>query len=234
MIATLPDEAYAIVEGRHADPFRYLGPHRENDRTVVRAFLPDAASVEAVDEKGGTAALERIHDAGLFAGAAAERLQPLSIARTVRRYHRRSRRSLPLSADPDRFRPLSARRRHAPAALRQARRPSDDARRRRGRRLRGVGAECPPRQRGRRLQFLGFAAPPDAGAWQRLSGNSSFPRAAAGDQYKFEIVGRDGQLLPLKSDPMAFAAELRPSTASIVLDPDACRSRARRRPASTR
>ncbi|MCK7475310.1 MAG: hypothetical protein MZV49_21595 [Rhodopseudomonas palustris] len=52
MIAKLPDEAYAIVEGRHADPFHYLGPHRDNDQTVVRAFLPNAASVDAVDEHG--------------------------------------------------------------------------------------------------------------------------------------------------------------------------------------
>ncbi len=44
------------------------------------------------------------------------------------------------------------------------------------------------------------------------------PGAQAGDKYKFEIVARGGTLLPLKSDPMAFAAEMRPSTASIVVD----------------
>src|ERR1700730_14835111 len=65
----LSAEAYAIVEGRHSDPFHYLGPHREDDRTVVRAFLPEATQVDAIDDHGEAAALERIHDAGLFVGA---------------------------------------------------------------------------------------------------------------------------------------------------------------------
>src|SRR5436305_3972768 len=45
------------------------------------------------------------------------------------------------------------------------------------------------------------------------------PGATPGQRYKFEIVGPDGNLLPLKSDPVAFAMELRPQTASIVVDP---------------
>src|SRR5262249_61305155 len=44
------------------------------------------------------------------------------------------------------------------------------------------------------------------------------PEAKPGTKYKYEIVGPDGHLLPLKSDPLAFAAELRPQTASIVVD----------------
>src|ERR1700749_4073645 len=67
-MSKLSAEAYAIVEGRHADPFRYLGVHTEGDRTVVRAFLPEASNVEAIGEHGETAKLSRIHDAGLFTG----------------------------------------------------------------------------------------------------------------------------------------------------------------------
>ena len=44
------------------------------------------------------------------------------------------------------------------------------------------------------------------------------PHATPGDHYKFDIIGPQGQHLPLKSDPLAFAAEMRPSTASIVFD----------------
>src|SRR5260370_9418802 len=62
-------EAYASVEGRHSDPFHYLGGHTEGDKTVVRAFLPEASKVDAIGEHGETATLARIHDAGLFAGA---------------------------------------------------------------------------------------------------------------------------------------------------------------------
>src|ERR1700687_1301561 len=69
LMSKLPAEAYAIVEGRHSDPFHYLGLHKEGDKTVVRAFLPEASNVEAVGEHGETASLARIHDAGLFAGA---------------------------------------------------------------------------------------------------------------------------------------------------------------------
>ena len=42
------------------------------------------------------------------------------------------------------------------------------------------------------------------------------PHAATGDCYKFEIIARDGHLLPLKADPYARAAQMRPETASIV------------------
>jgi 1,4-alpha-glucan branching enzyme len=44
------------------------------------------------------------------------------------------------------------------------------------------------------------------------------PHATPGDRYKFNIVSRLGAQLPLKSDPLAFAAEIRPSTASVVFD----------------
>jgi 1,4-alpha-glucan branching enzyme len=56
----------------------------------------------------------------------------------------------------------------------------------------------------------------------RVRGNGFWeifiPGARAGDKYKYEIVSADGRLLPLKSDPVGFAAELRPQTASIVVD----------------
>src|ERR1700722_658056 len=65
----LSAEAYAIGEARHSDPFHYLGLHTEGGKTVVRAFLPEASKVDAIDENGKAAALARIHDAGLFAGA---------------------------------------------------------------------------------------------------------------------------------------------------------------------
>ncbi len=44
------------------------------------------------------------------------------------------------------------------------------------------------------------------------------PGARAGDKYKYEIMAHGGALLPLKSDPVAFSGEMRPSTASVVVD----------------
>ncbi len=56
----------------------------------------------------------------------------------------------------------------------------------------------------------------------RVRGNGFWeifvPGARVGDKYKYEIVSAAGELLPLKSDPVAFACELRPSTASAVFD----------------
>ncbi len=51
----------------------------------------------------------------------------------------------------------------------------------------------------------------DAGIWERF-----VPHVAKGAQYKFELEGPDGALLPLKADPFAFRAERSPGTASIV------------------
>ncbi len=34
-MSRLPNEAYAILRGRHSDPFRYLGRHQEQGHNVV-------------------------------------------------------------------------------------------------------------------------------------------------------------------------------------------------------
>lgn len=52
----------------------------------------------------------------------------------------------------------------------------------------------------------------DVGVWELF-----VPHVQAGDLYKYELLDRDGKLLPLKADPYAFAAELRPDTASVVV-----------------
>ena len=44
-MSALSPEAYAVIEGRHSDPFHYLGLHVEGDVPVVRVFLPDAEEV---------------------------------------------------------------------------------------------------------------------------------------------------------------------------------------------
>jgi 1,4-alpha-glucan branching enzyme len=45
------------------------------------------------------------------------------------------------------------------------------------------------------------------------------PTLGPGTIYKYEIVGAEGTLLPLKADPFARQSELRPKTASVVADP---------------
>jgi 1,4-alpha-glucan branching enzyme len=52
----------------------------------------------------------------------------------------------------------------------------------------------------------------ESGVWELF-----VPAITAGELYKFEILGVDGKLLPLKADPLAFEQETPPSTASRVL-----------------
>jgi 1,4-alpha-glucan branching enzyme len=219
-MTALPAEAYAVIEGRHADPFHYLGPHLEGDKPVVRVYLPDAERVAVVDEHGHESDLRRIHDAGLFAGP------PVNGSSRYRLRARFGERSVELE-DPYRFPPVLT--------------EFDLYLLGEGTHLRlydKLGAHPMVLDGVSGVAFVVFA--PDAkrvsvvgdfNLWDgrrhamRVRGNGFWeifvPEARAGDKYKYEIIGSHGQLLPLKSDPVAFAAELRPSTASIVVDPDA-------------
>ena len=51
----------------------------------------------------------------------------------------------------------------------------------------------------------------ECGVWEIF-----LPGVFEGARYKFEVIGQDGELLPLKVDPYAHRAELRPANASIV------------------
>jgi 1,4-alpha-glucan branching enzyme len=219
-MSSLSPEAYAVIEGRHADPFRYLGPHVEGDVTLVRVFLPDAEGVAIVDEQGHERGLERIHDIGLFEGRTSN---------GARRYRLRARygeRQIEIE-DPYRFPPilseldlyLLAEGTHMHLYEKLGAHPMvlDD--------VAGV-AFVVLAPNARRLSVVG-----DFNSWDgrrhamRVRGNGFWeifvPEARPGDQYKYEIIGPDGRMLPLKSDPLAFAAEMRPKTASIVVDLDA-------------
>jgi 1,4-alpha-glucan branching enzyme len=221
-MTALSPEAYAIVEGTHSDPFRYLGLHTEDGDPVVRIFLPEATEVAVIDERGQSRTLERIHDAGLFAGHMDDQL---------RRYHVRARfgDSVVELEDPYRFPPIlsdldlhllgEGTHMHLYEKLGAHPLVFDG--------VPGVAfAVFAPNAR--RVSVVG-----DFNLWDgrrnamRVRGNGFWeifvPGAGAGDKYKFEIIGPNGVMLPLKSDPVAFAAELRPQTASIVVEPASIR-----------
>src|SRR3979490_2722437 len=213
----LPAEAYAIVEGRHSDPFHYLGLHTEGGKTVVRAFLPEASNVEAIGEHGEAAELARIHEAGLFAGA---------LPNGSKRYQLRARfgdKTIDLD-DPYRFPPvltdfdlyLLGEGTQQTLYDKLGAHPMT---------LDGVPgvAFVVFAPNARRVSVVG-----DFNFWNarrhpmRVRGVGYWelfvPQADARDHYKFTFLGPQGEHLPLKSDPLAFAAEIRPKTASIVLD----------------
>ncbi len=54
-----------------------------------------------------------------------------------------------------------------------------------------------------------------SGIWELF-----LPELPEGAIYKYEIIGPDGHILPLKADPYAFRSELRPNTGSVVASLD--------------
>jgi 1,4-alpha-glucan branching enzyme len=214
-----PGAIEAIVMARHGDPFAVLGPHPVPGGTAIRTFQPDANAVEVLDAATGAprGRLSRVHPAGLFAGVvddpAPYRLR-LSIGETVRE-----------TEDPYAFPPvlgdldvhLLHEGRHHDLGRTLGAHPMtlDGVRGVRfavwapnARRVSVVGAFN--RWDGRRLPMrLRFGA----GVWELF-----IPRLPLGTLYKYEIVAADGGVLPLKADPVAWAAEAPPATASVVTD----------------
>ena len=214
-------EVEAIVEGRHANPFGVLGLQLIDGQWIARTFIPNAEAVTAFDHDGapiGELALR--HPAGFFEG-------PVSIAeRRPVRYHARNTGGEWDVWDPYSFGPVLG--------------PMDDYYISEGSHLRLFD-----RLGGHEMEFEGihgthFAvwAPNakrvsvvgpfndwdgrrhpmrvrfDTGIWEVF-----IPVLGTDTIYKFEIVGPDGELVPLKADPFARRSELRPKNASVVPDP---------------
>ncbi len=219
----LPDSAAidALVNGAHSDPFAILGMHGGDDSPLsVRAFAPGASSVEVVDPKNGRrlAELPRIHDAGFFAG---------TIPRRKKRFNYRLRLTrgdqVTEIEDPYRFPPLlgeldlylMAEGTHQQLynKLGAHQTSIDD--------IDGVSfvVWAPNAKRvsvvGDFNQWDGRCHPMrkrhEGGLWELF-----VPGLERGALYKYEIVGNDGNLLPLKADPVSFRQELPPATSSIV------------------
>jgi len=211
----------ALASGDHGDPFAVLGMHEAADgRVVVRACLPGARSVAVVDAAGGrtVADLPRIHEAGIFAGPAGNRR---------RRFAYRLRidwNGQTLEADDAyRFPPmigdfdlhLLGEGNHLRAYEVMGAHPRTvDG-------VEGVAfAVWAPNAR--RVSVVGgFNGWDGRRHVMRLRHGSGIweifvPGIGPGEPYKFEIKARDGRLLPLKTDPYAFAAEVPPKTASVV------------------
>jgi len=220
------DDVQALIAARHADPFAVLGQHADaQGRLWLRLMLPGATQVAVHDTATGApvATLAVRHANGLFEGLLGARPQRFDYRLQVRWAGGQEGRYAdayaygPLIGDADlhylaegsHLRPFEVLGAH-PRTL-------------------GEGvftvagvlfAVWAPNAR--RVSVVG-----DFNAWDgrrhpmRSRGSSGVweifvPHAAAGDRYKFEIVDAHGRVLPLKCDPMARAAQLRPETASVV------------------
>ena len=218
MNVSLPDDISRLLHARHGDPFSVLGRHVAPDGTVlVRVLLPGAQQVTVLDAQDRPlGALALLHAAGLFAGPcpapADYRLDVLWHDGTRTRVY-----------DPYRFGPLLGDMDLWLLAEGTHLRPHEalggHPRTHEGVAGTGFAVWAPNAQRVSVVgDFNGWDGRchamrlrREAGVWEIF-----LPGVAAGARYKYEIVGVDGALLPLKADPCALATELRPGTASVV------------------
>ena len=212
------DEVDALVGGQHHDPFAVLGLHKVGKTWVARAFVSGADTLTVSDLAGSKLGdLAKTHDAGFFEGAVKVKdLQPV-------RFEASNKGGKWQVTDPYSFGPVLG--------------PMDDYYVAQGTHLRlydKLGAHVISHEGVTGVHFAVWA--PNA---QRVSVIGDFndwdgrrhvmrkrmgigvweiflPGLADEVKYKFEIIGAHGNLLPLKADPYAFAAELRPHTASRV------------------
>ena len=223
--ATVLDRAdiEAVAAGTHENVFGVLGPHAVGDaRYEIRVFLPHASAVDILRRQGDRTLdripMTRIHSAGLFIAVVNANERPdysLHVHTGDGGYDCADAYSFGSALAPQDMHALE----------------------------RGDGAwnvlGCHPCEHGgvdgarfavwapnaRRVSVIG-----DFNAWdirvhcmrRRYDGglyDIFIPGVKPGDRYKFELLGPHGERLPPKADPVAFAAEKSPATASIVCEP---------------
>ncbi|MGN6357459.1 MAG: 1,4-alpha-glucan branching protein GlgB [Novosphingobium sp.] len=211
----------ALLDGTHADPFSLLGVHEGPDGAFARAVLPGADTAEAhslAGEKLGR--LKRVDERGLFEGKVKGGRRPLRYRCTKGGDHEW------WVTDAYSFGPVLG--------------PVDDLLIAQGTHFRlfdKLGAHLIEHEGAPGVHFAVWAPNArlvslvgdfndwnparhpmrrrdDIGVWEIF-----LPDIGAGRAYKFRIVGPDGEVLPLKADPFAFASELRPKTASLTAEP---------------
>jgi 1,4-alpha-glucan branching enzyme len=222
--ATLLSDVEQIVSARHPDPFRVLGMHTVSVggelRTTVRAFLPGAEAAAVVDGEGReAAAMEAVHGDGFFEAVLPRGTAPFPYRLRV---HWPGAEEAVETADPYAFAPLLGdfdlyllgEGTHLRLWEVLGARPMETDG------VPGVRfAVWAPAAR--RVSVVGefngwdgrrhpMRLHPAQGVWEIF-----VPGVEAGAVYKYEILSAAGEVF-LKSDPLAFAAELRPETASVV------------------
>ncbi len=219
----------AICGAYHGDPFGILGLHADADGVWwMRAFLPGAAEVRVTDGGGRELhpGLTQRHDAGFFEGRFERTVgdglsrQELEDYRFDVAWHNGERTTVD---DPYRFpqvvgeldvwlmgegthlRPYEVLGAHPRTML--------------GVEGTAFAVWAPNASRVSVVGDFNFwdgrrhpmRLRKECGVWELF-----VPNVGQGSPYKYEVRTREGWLLPQKADPYAFAAELRPATASVV------------------
>lgn len=218
------------VSGRLSDPFAFLGPHRVGDKAVVRTFQPGALAVDVVARHPGNdvearliESLYNVEQSGLFVSSRpvlrADEAYVLRITwpgadgGELVQYTEDPYRFGLLLGELDMYLLAEGTHRELAHCL-GAKIMTIDG-------VKGVRfAVWAPNAR--RVSVVGefnlwdgrrhpMRKRVEAGIWELF-----IPRLSPGTRYQYEIVGVNGNLLPLKADPAARATELPPSTVSMV------------------
>ncbi|MDQ3461820.1 MAG: 1,4-alpha-glucan branching protein GlgB, partial [Actinomycetota bacterium] len=211
-----------LASGEHSDPHQVLGPHAGNGKrpsVAIRGYRPDATAMSLVLDDGSRQTMTQLHSAGVFAAEVKGTEAPpyrLEVAYADGQSF--------VVDDPYRFWPtlgdvdlhLLGEGRHE-------------------RLWQVLGAHVRTHQGVTGTAFAVWAPSArvvrvigDFNGWDgrlhpmRALGSSGvwelfLPEVGDGARYKFEIVTPEGHRR-LKADPLAFAAELAPGTASIVVE----------------
>ena len=214
------DALRAVADGRHGDPFSVLGLHKSGKHRVVRTMQPGASRVELVDAGGNVLCeMPRVLPEGLYIAAMPPRL---------RRYRLRiswpDGNSLTIE-DPYRFGSALG-----DLDLYLLGEGSDKRiYQKLGGHLRNIEGVDGVRfavwaPNASRVSVVGdfngwdgrchpMRLHPANGLWEIF-----VPHIGNGARYKYELLDKDGRLLPLKTDPYGSYHEAPPGNASIVFD----------------
>jgi len=218
----------ALLAGRNADPFGVLGPHpldsKEGRLWSVRAFQPRAIEAQILLQgQGEPISMSRLRDQGFFA---ATLLSPSEVAPSASSYRlrfRNERGDVWESYDPYAFPYLLT---EFDLYLMGEGRHYDTYEK--------LGAHVRTLEGISGVHFavwapnaLRVSVVGDFNGWDgrvhpmRARGNSGvweffLPEFDEGVVYKYELIGPQNNLLPLKADPYGFRSELRPNTGSVV------------------
>jgi 1,4-alpha-glucan branching enzyme len=211
----------AVVEARHSDPFSFLGMRETTGGIAVRAMLPGAQDVSVVEAATGKVVAQAVqtHRDGFFDATIPDRKKAfryrLRVSRGGAQHEFYDVYSFPpvlgeidihLLAEGNHlasYRKLGAH----PLVHEGVEGVAFAVWAPNARRVSVVGDFN--RWDGRRMPMRNVS-----GFWELF-----VPGLRTGHLYKYEIVGADGQLLPLKADPQAERSERPPNTASIIAEP---------------
>ncbi len=207
-----------MLAAQQSDPFALLGPHAYPEGVVIRAFVPHAQSLSAELYNGALVTLTQRDKAGFFEGLVPNAALPLGYV-----LHASNEAGDWSLQDPYRLPPVLG--------------GVDDYLLGEGTHqalYRRLGAHMITHDGLDGVHFAVWA--PNASRVSVVGGFNGWdgrvhpmrkrlgsgmweiflPGLSAGVVYKYELRDAAGHLLPLKADPLGRAAELRPSTASVV------------------